>query len=215
MTDNKSLSDKELAKKLLEGAIALHKITPQTLKDKTKLKLHISVQKSMIEISMGSINTLTPNFIQRVFKSSLIKKENEFQKSATKLVKENYPNLSIVGIMRQRKTEHTIKSASSLFLAFVIYFISSRWVGFSAESTLTYILLSLIILLVIQKTVLDYRIYSGLYGSNEREAREIVSFIIQESNKIDFTDKGKPKKIISDEDLLEVQNILTPQSVTD
>jgi hypothetical protein len=54
----------------------------------------------------------------------------------------------------------------------------------------------------------NIRILYGWYGNNEREAREIIGFILSESSNIDFRDGGKLKKILTDEDIEEIKSIV-------
>jgi hypothetical protein len=53
--------------------------------------------------------------------------------------------------------------------------------------------------------VLEYRIKKGLYGTNPYETKEIIQFIEEHSDKSDFIDGGKYKKLIqeSDKDAIE------------
>ena len=66
-----------------------------------------------------------------------------------------------------------------------------------------------IVLFFIRQQVLDYRVLNRFYGNNEREARDIIEFIVKESSNIDFSDGGKPKKIMSDDDLEEIKQATT------
>ena len=54
-----------------------------------------------------------------------------------------------------------------------------------------------IVLLIARSVLLQYRIKNGLFGTSEHEAREIIGFILNNSNTIDFTDgDGKLRKAL-------------------
>lgn len=68
-----------------------------------------------------------------------------------------------------------------------------------AASPLLFLLtpLGLLALLEIRAANLRYRILHGLFGTNEYEARELINFILHNSDKIDFTDgDGKLRKAL-------------------
>ncbi len=48
----------------------------------------------------------------------------------------------------------------------------------------------LIILIAIKEQLLEYRIRKGLFGTNRTEARELIDFIIKNSDNLDFTDSN-------------------------
>lgn len=45
-------------------------------------------------------------------------------------------------------------------------------------------------LLFLKEAVLEYRIRHGLFGTNRTEARDLIEFLVQNSEDIDFTDGG-------------------------
>ena len=61
--------------------------------------------------------------------------------------------------------------------------------------------LLLLILSVARDQLLAFRIRKGYYGKTEYEAREIIGFILKHSKRIDFTDGGNLKEIISKDDI--------------
>jgi uncharacterized membrane protein YeaQ/YmgE (transglycosylase-associated protein family) len=145
-----------------------------------------------------------------------------------------YPLKSIVGIMRIRKNKTTLTTAVILTIASLILGAISAWqsnfveflIGFattqtdnnatiinsftlfaSSNLTMTIIVIALVAV-VIGDVAFEYRVTKGMYGNNEREAREIIDFIIKESENIDFTDGGKLKKILTESDLEEIREML-------
>ncbi len=119
-------------------------------------------------------------------------------------VKEKYPNLSIVAIIYQKKLRQTRWALLTFVLSSILVLGQAR----TAEPYPPLIMIIpfvLAALLYLSNNLLLYRILRGWYGNNEREAREIIQFIRQESSDIDFTDGGKPKKIMTDADLEEIR----------
>lgn len=129
--------------------------------------------------------------------------------------KEKYPRDSIIQILNKRRSRD-VYLAVALCLVTVI---ASTFIPPSSVPAIRSIQLVLcltMILLLSGKLALEYRIVKGWYGNNEREAREIIEFIIKESSNIDFRDGGKLKKILSEEDLEEIKLLgLQPVPGTD
>lgn len=117
-----------------------------------------------------------------------------------------YENLSIVGIMRLRLTKQVIYKVSLLLWGLAAYVVLlSEYMGIRLSLVVIIATFIVTILLFSYKFVFDFRIQNGFYGNNEREAREIIQFILDEAEDSDFTDNGKLKKIISDDDLYELE----------
>lgn len=124
--------------------------------------------------------------------------------------KENYPNLSIVGIFRLKRLNQTQNAILVLIASLLIYLLLPYLVKASINPLIIYILLSCAILVLTNQLVFDYRIRKGLYGRNQWEARQIISFILQNADNIDFTDGGSLKRIITVEDLEEIRESIYP-----
>ena len=60
-------------------------------------------------------------------------------------------------------------------------------------------------LLYLNTFLVNFRIKKGFYGGNEFEAREIINFIEENSEKIDFGDGDSPKQLFNEEDLKEIK----------
>lgn len=127
-----------------------------------------------------------------------------FSFSKGKREKLKYPKLSIIRIMETRKASEISKNTSMIMLSILGYILLFRYLKVEISIEAIYIGFVTVILLGVHKFLFDYRVKSGYYGNNEREAREIIQFILQESEHIDFTDNGKLKKIVSDEELGEI-----------
>lgn len=81
----------------------------------------------------------------------------------------------------------------------------SLGVSLSLPLIISIIAFTLLITYNIQTSLFNYRVRKGFYGRNEYESREIIDFIVDNYKKVDFSDPGGPKKIISEEDLEKIQ----------
>lgn len=129
--------------------------------------------------------------------------------------KEKYPRDSIIQILNKRRSRDVYSAVALCLIAVIV----STFIPQSNSPEIHSIQLVLCLIMIILlsgKLALEYRIVKGWYGNNEREAREIIEFIIKESSNIDFRDGGKLKKILSDEDLEEIKLLgLQPVPGTD
>lgn len=121
--------------------------------------------------------------------------------------KTKYPRDSIIEILNKRKSKDVWTAATISFLSIVL---SIFIPGLDASDMyfVRLVLFIVIIILLLGNLAFQYRIRQHWYGNNEREAREIIEFIIKESSNIDFRDGGKLKKILSDEDVEEIKSIV-------
>ena len=116
-----------------------------------------------------------------------------------------YSNLSIVGQMRLRLFMKIANGFAIIQCVLAIY-ISHLSLTLNIQPSLEVLGFTLVFILILSvyKFIVDFRVKNGFYGNNEREAREIIQFILEESQNIDFNDNGKLKKIISDDDVKKV-----------
>ena len=119
--------------------------------------------------------------------------------------KKRYSNLSIVGIMLKRRTMNNYISILLIIGSVFIYILSNNIFEYQVEPLLLLFFVMLIIFSFLHNYFFKYRVINGFYGTNEQECREILNFIISEYDKIDFLDNGKRKKIISENDLQEIE----------
>lgn len=117
-----------------------------------------------------------------------------------------YPKLSIVGIFRNKLEDKKINSYYFVLTATLIYSIVAIF-SKNLESNIYFILGCLIYasLLYLNTFLVNFRIKKGFYGGNEFEAREIIHFIEENSENIDFSDGNTPKKLFNEEDLKEIE----------
>ena len=123
-----------------------------------------------------------------------------------------YRNISIAQIFSLVKNRNINIARVVFLIALLGYWGFSVWIDTSLNIYVVSILLACLMLTVIEEFVLHYRIKKGLYGNNLFEAKEIVSFVISESDRIDFHDDGHPKKLLDpishlDEQTIEAYNL--------
>ncbi|NOK71580.1 MAG: hypothetical protein GFH25_541324n23 [Chloroflexi bacterium AL-N10] len=112
-------------------------------------------------------------------------------KNQEKRNRKKYKKLSINSIIRERKLMSFIFSSNLLLAALLICLL------FNLHIAIQMICSILILLYTIQMTLFNYRLLKGFYGTTEYEAREIIGFIINNSENIDFTDGEKKEKLSS------------------
>ena len=86
---------------------------------------------------------------------------------------------------RSEKLKEVILILSGYFFFFSMFVQSGR-VFFD----LFFLLFLLFLILTIKEFFIEYRIQTGLFGTNRTEARELIDFIIKNSDNLDFTDSN-------------------------
>jgi len=133
-------------------------------------------------------------------------------KSFRKRVK--HPNKSISYILNWQMTKKTLLTSILLLVTvLVLFFVLPAFIQLSsnAQSTMYqgYIFIfALIILINLRDSLMRYRIRKGYFGDNEYESRILIQFVLDNQKSIDFTDGGKGKKIISEEDLKSLEDLV-------
>jgi hypothetical protein len=120
---------------------------------------------------------------------------------ASQRVQHKYPKLSIVGIVTQNGKEAETLAALLLIIFGAWLDQLSPAVPFAARLLLCFMGLAILA----RGWLVQYRVRKGFYGRTEAEAREILQFVLDHTKDTDFTDGGKPKKVISPQDLEEIQ----------
>ena len=105
---------------------------------------------------------------------------------------------SIVGLLVKQKFDKETNAYWMLLgaIAVNLLFVTFGFIQFNLYPLLFFIIL--IGLLYINQSVLRYRLAKGYYGTNEYEVREIIQFILDHSDKTDFTDSNGLKKLLPD-----------------
>lgn len=116
---------------------------------------------------------------------------------------------TVVGLMLGEKMKKSFQAQLFLILALTISLFS--YILFQTAWNIVAIGIIIFSLLAIQidKMLIEYRVKNGWYGTNEYEAREIISFIISHANKDDFNDSGGLKKVIPEPEIIEAEEPLT------
>lgn len=111
-----------------------------------------------------------------------------------------YPGLPVVKILYKRRAVRVYVGASIILTVFFLGVGSGVYEGIHVIGDGIAIVLAALLLGMAGEIMgLEYRIRKVYFGKNEREAREIIRFIMTNRVDIDFTDDGKPKKIKSED----------------
>lgn len=108
--------------------------------------------------------------------------------------------------------KHTSKANTSSYLYLTFSFIVYNLLVFTgiiiSNSTVPLLILVLACIIFIRQRILVYRIQTGQYGSNEYEAREVLKFILDETNHHYFNGSGGTPAIFSEDNLKEVHDLI-------
>lgn len=151
------------------------------------------------------LKSLKITFLKFILNAGLI---NSFLEKKLKVIsrEHNYEN-TIVGLLVERRIKSDTRSYIILFCALFLHFVFSLLPSYSINWLLILFLVSLIGLLHLNQKVLEFRIKKGYYGCNEYEAREILSYILEHSDKKQFNDKDGIKEIFPEAEITETKPI--------
>jgi hypothetical protein len=116
-----------------------------------------------------------------------------------------YPGLSVIGILSLRKQQKAQLAVTVCMVGLVTYCLVAPVAHLPVSFPLAAVLALAAVFSILRQGIFDYRVRKRYYGGNAREAREIIRFILDNTEKIDWLDKGRPKPIITDEDLEQIQ----------
>jgi hypothetical protein len=116
--------------------------------------------------------------------------------------KQKINDLTIVEIMVGEKTNKTNKSYIFLLISLLAHFAFAYLTNVNFNSWLVLLILLLMGALYSNQKILDYRIRKGYYGATEYEAMEIIQFILEHAEDIDFTDGTGTKKLMPDPEIV-------------
>lgn len=106
---------------------------------------------------------------------------------------------SILGLMLGKRMQAYTRAygylIASLCAGSILYMISNTEYSYMLGVTLP---LVLICVLTINQKVLEYRINHGYFGNNASEAKEFIYFVYAHSDKSDFSDGDRMKKLMPD-----------------
>lgn len=143
----------------------------QSMRDQFFLSIFISLSLYLIMLITISI--------------SIIKFEKLIYR---KRAKANDTSLSLIYIKQLRKNTNFV-ILITLGYIFCIFFFKKIIIYLSLKYIALFIL-GFNLLLVKKELLIKYRIHKGLFGTNHTEARELINFIIKNSDNLDFTDSN-------------------------
>lgn len=114
------------------------------------------------------------------------------------------PKVSISGPLQETIVEFLgasklkrIRTASFIvLLTGVVYVTLSLRLSYDLSIGFLAIIGLLLLALVVNQWALTHRIGQGIYGNNEYEAREIITYILSNSDKEDFSDGGDSRRLM-------------------
>lgn len=93
---------------------------------------------------------------------------------------------AIGAVIEDRRSRQLAASLVLLGAILVYLFLTVYW-GIQVGTLVIVILVGGIVLLNVGSISLNYRVANGLYGTNEYEAREIIRFVLENADDIDFS----------------------------
>lgn len=116
---------------------------------------------------------------------------------------------TIVGMILGNKIKSSSISYSILFGALLVHLIFLKFSFNEVNGFFIFIVSIGMLLTYLDQKLIILRINKGWYGRNEYEAREIIDYIINHSNKDDFTDGDGLKKVLPNAQMEELKKECT------
>jgi hypothetical protein len=104
-------------------------------------------------------------------------------------------NITVAGLLLGSKSAETSFAFISYILIIILYLALCSAFSLKLNIPLLVVLLICILLVQIRQSLLKFRIERGYYGLNDYEAREMIEFLLNHSEKADFSD-GDGMKIL-------------------
>ncbi len=95
-----------------------------------------------------------------------------------------------ISLMFSRDNRAENRKIKYLLLCFLVILIISQYLFMKYSYEVISVVLIFLVSLFIKEQLLGYRIRKGLFGTNRTEARELIDFIIKNSDNLDFTDSN-------------------------
>lgn len=118
-----------------------------------------------------------------------------------KKIKAKYPGFSVVGVFLERFMSSHIVAQNILCVSLGIYIAATFLTPLPIRWDVLGISTFFLVMLLVDNFVTQYRIRKGYYLNNEAESRDLIKFIKNNADDIDFTDGNR--KILSKNDLEE------------
>lgn len=163
-----------------------HKFIEEIGKEELKSKLNLGEIKPLdLELTARTIGEVDS------YNLDLASKKKEMKKQA-----------SVIGLLLRRKQKEIIQASLTLSFITILFNI----LGFRFDEPVLFgniFICFCFSLLIVYQLLLNYRIKNGLYGTNNYEAREIIGFIINNSDKFK-DDSGKTLPIFPEEEAIDI-----------
>jgi hypothetical protein len=104
--------------------------------------------------------------------------------------------LAILELLADFKSNRARLAFFMLLFSSLLYVAVSRQFEYEMQPGIFIIVGFLLVALYINQKALTYRIRKGVYGTNAYEARELIAYIISNSDKEDFFDGDDPKRLL-------------------
>lgn len=127
--------------------------------------------------------------VRAVVRKTIIHKENSVDREQKDF------NLTIAGMLFGAKAKQAMTGYLFIGAAAIIHILYAKLGTQNISSGLLLFLSLCFALIHINQKILEFRIERGLYGKNEYEAREMISYLLNHSDKSDFSDGDSLKKL--------------------
>lgn len=91
------------------------------------------------------------------------------------------PQISIVSLLALKQSKTNVVSSAIIMAALVLYLSVNYFFGFDQEIEVVILLSTLPVILFVDELILSYRIKRGHFGTNSFEAKEVIKFIVANS----------------------------------
>lgn len=98
--------------------------------------------------------------------------------------------LAVVELLAEYKSKRNTIASFLLLISVSVYVILSSKLGYEINIGIISIVWFLLLALYVNQKALTYRIRKGFYGTNEYEAREIIQYILRNSDEEDYFDSN-------------------------
>jgi len=161
--------------------------------------------KQILKINHDSVDEILSPITDSVTKR-IIKILEKSEKIGGPSKNEKIKSLSIVGLFAIKRSKSNVISSLSVLFALIANILISIYLTHSdIVNPLSIIFFIVLLIIAVDEYILFFRIKKGYYGTNKHEAREIINFIISNSNGNDY--KGPDGKIKIFENILNESNI--------
>lgn len=105
---------------------------------------------------------------------------------------------SVVGYIAKRKLKEIDVASQIAFVTLAVYVLTGLFMNAPLGTPGFIIIVALIVVILTYRSVMAYRVKTGSYGTNELDARELIQFVLDNSDNDMFNGDGA-RKIFLDE----------------